>query len=110
MAQGERMQREIKFRVWDKVKKYWCAFDIGDITEGDMNDIRNDVIVLQYTGLKDKNGKEIYEFMEINKKYEVNYVPPKYVLTNISNGDIMDISEVEKNENGIEVTKEYAKI
>jgi len=54
------MQREIKFRAWDKVDKVMKYFSCGifnrlpagaeDLTEP-----------MQYTGLKDKNGEEIYE-------------------------------------------------
>lgn len=61
--------REIKFRAWDKKdKKFITDFTIAgdgycarfsnisaDIREG------NDLIPMQYTGLKDKNSKEIYE-------------------------------------------------
>jgi len=43
------MTREIKFRVWDKATNEMYYQDIG----GDC--------LMQYTGLKDKNGKEIYE-------------------------------------------------
>ena len=54
--------REIKFRIWDKIDKrffeYWC----GNSNES-LNEIFEDdkYIFMQYTGLKDKNGKEIYE-------------------------------------------------
>ena len=54
---------EIKFRAWDKMNKAMYANPFnGKI--GGMNDIfsnAGDWIYMQYTGLKDKNGVEIYE-------------------------------------------------
>ena len=55
------MNREIKFRAWHKFLKLWIAS--GSISlNGKYSEANSDEIVLmQYTGLKDKNGKEIYE-------------------------------------------------
>lgn len=51
--------REIKFRVWDKVSDRFFSEEI-------LNKLPVDVFlssenIQQFTGLKDKNGKEIYE-------------------------------------------------
>lgn len=69
------MEREIKFRAWDNEHKEWIhTFRFGLNLEGSLTDNNLDKIphlywtgkgsrftLNQYTGLKDKNGEEIYE-------------------------------------------------
>ena len=59
----------------------------------------------QFTGLHDKNGKEIWELNEIDGKYRVEYKAPSYVLTDISTGDILPLYD-----NTHEITREYSPV
>lgn len=52
--------REIKFRVWDNVDYMSNPFTLSDLQKGRIK-FTDNCIVMQFTGLKDSNGAEIYE-------------------------------------------------
>ena len=81
--------REIKFRAWDgeRLRKVntigWVDEDMDFVTTPRYSGPAEDFRLMQYTGIKDKKGVEIYVgdiVKHFNKKYEVvKHFNGKYV-------------------------------
>ena len=63
------MNREIKFRVWDEKYNQWDTSPLT-IYHGE-SVVKQGRVIQQFTGLKDKHGKEIYEGDIVSFKYIV---------------------------------------
>lgn len=98
------MSREIKFRVWDKIDEDiaplvelhsdWVAIPIMDEGGGHLEQRKlEDVELMQFTGLKDVNGVEIYEGHIIKKHFE--YEDEIEIINDIRNLPSYDLSKSE---------------
>lgn len=84
------MNRPIKFRAWVKFKsgEYKMLDNLDMWSVGELRAKNESEKIMQFTGLLDKNGKEIYEgdivtFSDAieNKKVVIEYIAPSFRYT-----------------------------
>ena len=98
----------LKFRIFNKKIKSYIDIHSSAIMIDELNNLNDNLIVEQFTGLHDKNGKEIYEQMELNNTFIIKWLNFRYVLFYIS--DLTIFEEIFDYENKLEITGEYTEL
>lgn len=82
------MESRFKFRAWDSIAKEYI-FDSYALYELFVNDLDDSYQVEQCTGLRDKNGKLIYEGDIVRVDSKVYYIDPLTLVVGFHNGAFM---------------------
>ncbi len=100
---GKISMRKIKFRVWNIKDGYWDNPAILEVFSCDglfrpLYDPVDNYIIQQYTELKDKNNKEIYEGdivkTSLSHMFRSNIYEVKYYQNRFTPDDICDKEDV----------------
>ena len=92
--------REIKFRVWDTRDKKMLRFAVGILNTLTNSFSDGRLIFLQYTELKDKRAKEIYEgdIVKTDNHNGIHFFAVKYI---VDSGGSLGAFEFVSNEDNV---------
>jgi uncharacterized phage protein (TIGR01671 family) len=85
------MSREIKFRAWHEYEGMTTPYAyLNDSNGFNQAHISKPVVVMQYTGVKDSNGVEVYEGDIVKMNQHLYFTPPavrtKHLLVTFDEG------------------------